>query len=262
MTGEREPARVSSGTTGADVNWSVYGEDLRLLALLHDREPTVDLIERLREAWPKDLIGLPLADPAGVSALDFLRVALSENVTPIDAAGLDELAADYAAIYLNHAYRVSPSESPWIDPDGLTSQQSMFEVRDWYRHWGMEAPDWRRRPDDHLVVEMQFVAHLLTIGTPAALLDAARFLDHHLLRWYGAFADGVERRCRTPYWAAIVNLTLVHLDTLRDRLARLDGCERIEMEPIEVEKARRRQVAVGETCASARTFVPGSGPTM
>jgi len=255
-----ETTSTPGGAPEADADWRVYGEDLRLLALLHDREPTAELIERLREAWPEDYFRLPLTDDAGVSALDFLRVALSDKVTPSDPAGLDELAADYAAIYLNHTHRVSPSESPWIDPDGLTSQRSMFEVRDWYRHWGMETPDWRRRPDDHLVVQLEFVAHLLAIATPAALLDAARFLDRHLLRWYGAFADGVELRCRTPYWAAIANLTLVHLDTLRDRLARLDGGERIEMEPIEAEKARRRQVAIDETCASARDFVPGSGP--
>lgn len=239
-----------------------YAEDLRLLALLHDGEPTVALITELRGAWPEDLFALPLRDEAGRSALEFLRSALSEGVTRTDRAGLDELAADYAAIYLTHTHRVSPSESPWIDPEGLTSQQPMFDVRDWYRHWGVETPDWRKRPDDHLVVQLGFLAHLFAAESPAALVDASRFLDRHLLRWYGSFADGVVQRCWTPYWAAVANVTEVYLDTLRDRLARLPDCDRIEVEPIEIEKERQRRASVAETCASARDYVPGTGPTL
>lgn len=239
-----------------------WAGDLRLLALLHDREPTAALIAELRRDRPEDLFALTLGDEAGRAALSFLATALSEAVTRTDRAGLDELAADHAAIYLTNTHRVSPSESPWIDPEGLTSQEPMFQVRDWYRHWGVQVPDWRKRPDDHLVVQLQFIAHLLDADGPPALVDASRFLDRHLLRWYGSFADGVGQRCWTPYWAAIANLTEVYLETLRDRLARLPDCERVEFEPIETEKERRRHVSAAETCASARDYVPGTGPAV
>ncbi|MDK9694788.1 MAG: molecular chaperone TorD family protein [Siculibacillus sp.] len=242
---------------------SGVARDLRLLALLHDREPTVELLEALRARRIEDLFALPLADERGLEALDFFRAALSEKITRTDRSGIDELAADFAAIYLNHTHRVAPSESPWIDPEGLTAQQPMFEVRDWYRHWGLEAPNWRERPDDHLVVQLGFIAHLLDlVDKPAALLDAACFLDRHLLRWYGSFADGVARRSWTAYWAAVANLTAVHLDALREWLGRSPGCERVDMESVEAEKSRRREAAIAETCASAGAFVPGAGPTL
>lgn len=238
-------------------------QDLRILALLHGREPTAELIASMRGERVETLFALPPDDTRGVEALDFFRSTLAETTTRTDHGGLDELAADFAAIYLNHTHRVSPSESPWIDPEGLTAQQPMFEVRDWYRHWGLEAPNWRERPDDHLVVQLDFVAHLLdTTESSAALVDAARFLDRHLLRWYGSFAEGVTRRCWTAYWAAVANLTEVHLETLRERLSRLPGCERVMVESIEAEKQRLRDVAISETCASASAFVPGTGPTL
>lgn len=237
-------------------------EDLRILALLHDAEPTVELIERLREMAGAGLFTLPLADERGRAALDFFRTSLSEAVLRTDRSGLDELAADHAAIYYTHTHRVSPSESPWIDPEGLTSQQPMFDVRDWYRHWGLETPDWRKRPDDHLIVELEFVAHLFdVVGSPAALVDAARFLDRHLLRWYPSFAEGVAQRCWTPYWAAVAELTAAHLEALRTRLTRIPGGDRLAVPSIEEEKERRHEAAVAETCASARTYTPGTEPT-
>jgi len=251
-----------AGSLGAEERRGI-AEDLRLLALLHDHEPSAASIALLRAQPVEGLFVLPLGDARGMAALDFLAETLSGDVTRTDAAGLDDLAADYAAIYLTHSHRVSPSESPWIDPEGLTSQQPMFEVRDWYRHWGVEAPDWRKRPDDHLVVQLGFVAHLVgMIENAAAVVDAARFLDRHLLRWYHSFAEGVTARCWTPYFAAVAHLTDVYLETLRDRLGRIGGCERVDYEPIETEKQRLRNVAVEETCASAGAYVPGSAPTL
>lgn len=252
---------VTPGFTATDRRG--YADDLRILAMLHDAEPTAFLLASLRETPVEELLHLPIVDEVGVGALEFFRKALSTDVTRTDPAGLDELAADYAAIYLTHTHRVSPAESPWIDPEGLNAQAPMFAVRDWYRHWGVEAPDWRKRPDDHLVVQLEFLAHLMTLtDSSAALTDAARFLDRHLLRWYASFAEGVTARCWTPYWAGVANLTLVYLDAMRHRLEAIPGCERAVLEPIEAEKERLSRAAVAETCASAGSFMPGVGPTL
>ena len=240
-----------------------FAQDLRLLALLHDREPSAELIETLRRTAVDGLFALRLDGDRADKALNFLVLALSPDLTSTSPSGLDELAADHAAIYLTHAHRVHPSESPWIDPEGLTSQQSMFEVRDWYLHWGLEVPNWRVRPDDHLVVQLGFVAHLMeAVEHPAALVDTARFLDRHLLRWIGAFADGVTARCWTAYWAAIAEVTVIYLATLRSRLAALPGCERIEIEPIEAEKKRiEAEAARSEATCATPVHVPGLEPS-
>lgn len=240
-----------------------FAQDLRLLALLHDREPGAELIETLRRTAVDGLFALHLDGERSEKALNFLVLALSPELTSTTASGLDELAADHAAIYLTHTHRVHPSESPWIDPEGLTSQQSMFAVRDWYRHWGLEVPNWRLRPDDHLVVQLGFVAHLMeAVDQSAALVDTARFLDRHLLRWIGAFADGVTARCWTAYWAAVAEVTVVYLDTLRSRLAAVPGCERIVVEPIEAEKKRIEAESMrSEANCATPVHVPGLEPS-
>ena len=44
-----------------------------------------------------------------------------------------------------------------------------------------DAANWRKRSDDHLVLQLQFLAHLFGEGRGAP--TAARFMDEHLLRW-------------------------------------------------------------------------------
>ncbi len=92
-------------------------------------------------------------------------------------ANLDDLAADFAAIYLTHGYRVSPNESVWRDEEGLERQGPMFSVRAWYKHHNLQTPDWRIRADDHLVNELQFLAMLSQRAADFdQLREAARFL--------------------------------------------------------------------------------------
>ena len=54
-----------------------------------------------------------------------MRAAVAE--LDDDAATLDELAADFAAIYLNNAYGASPYESVWLHDEHLACQQPMFD---------------------------------------------------------------------------------------------------------------------------------------
>lgn len=224
--------------------------DLRLLAAMHGEEPTAAFLDALQGEGVEELFHLAPATADALEVCDFFEQALA--ATGRDEGALHELAADFAAIYLTYSHRVSPSESPWIDPEGLTSQESMFATRDWYRHYGLKAANWRKLPDDHLVAELVFLAHLFDLDDrPHAAADAARFLDRHLLRWYGSFCTGVVRRAWTPYWAAVAKLTGVYLESLRDRLTSTIGVEREIFEPIDAEKERRRAAQVQhETCAA------------
>lgn len=195
--------------------------DLRLLALLHDHEPNAALLRELRQEPLQDLLALAIADKQGLALFDQALAALPEV---IEGADLDELAADYADIYLTFACRAAPTESIWLDEDGLDRQQPMFAVREWYRHHGLAAADWRRRPDDHIVPQLVFIAHLLEQGEqPEAPREVARFMDRHILRWIGEFADRVATRCRTPYFAGVALVTAAYLEGLRDVLTEMTG---------------------------------------
>lgn len=188
--------------------------DLRRLARLHDREPTAELLEELREQPLQDLFGLTLDRADAVQAMALIAELVADLPRPVDAASLDDLAADFAAIHLTNAYRACPMESVWVHDEPMRRQEAMFQVKGWHRRFGVVTDD--PRDPDHLVLELHFLADLLERGQAE---DAASFLDQHPLRWIPAFCGRVASRCRTPYFAGVALLTGAYLDVLRDLLA-------------------------------------------
>jgi len=233
-------------------------EDLRILAALHDREPDVALAGELRAIdFPRSLT-LPLASGPAQEALFVMEQSLALLPPEADEQVLDELAADYAGIYLNYSIGASPEESVWIDEDGLICQDSMFQVRQWYESFGLRAPDWRTRPDDHLVYQLQFIAHMLEQDEERQILEqVATFMDEHLLRWLGSFAERVMQRCDTPWFAGVAGVTAAYAEELRDTLAEILQQPRPTAEEIEERMQPRR--AVEEVPV---TFMPGMGPVV
>lgn len=216
-------------------------EDLSAFALLHDRELDADSIARLRHTGFPDGLALALKSDRAVEALHMMRTAVALLPQPADPSGLDDLAADFADIYLTYKLRASPCESVWLDEDGLTLQAPMFTIRQWYRRHGLAAENWRVRSDDHLVLQLQFVAHLLDAAEDEVLAEAARFLDAHLLLWIGDFAGLVVTRCATPFYAALAALTAAYLEELRDLLAAVLREPRPDPEMIRKELLARRE---------------------
>jgi len=207
---------------GADPSWPrMAAEDLRALAWLHacERPPQV-LAELYANGFPATLTLVAPDDPSLRSmqaALEALATAgrHGDAPPPIPASSEDELAADYAAIYLTYALRASPNESVWRDEDHLMLQEPTFAVRAFYHRHGLQAADWRQRADDHIVTELEFVAWLLEQGE---LKEAARFLKAHLLTWLPEFAARVTQRAATPFYAALAALTRAACENCAARL--------------------------------------------
>ena len=237
-------------------------DDLETFALLHDRELTAAVIAELRQIGFPDNLGFR---PPGERARQAFEL-MEHAVRSLPVAGgeavadrlLDEFAADYAAIYLNGSLGASPYESVWVSDDHLACQDAMFQLRDLYAAHGLQSADWRRRFDDHLVLQLQFLARAVRQARSRdEWRHLARVLDDHLLRWLDDFAQRVAARCDTPFYAGLVLLTAAHIDGLREVLvARLD-------------EARPSKEAVDERCrikhqpeAVPVAFMPGTaGPS-
>lgn len=232
--------------------------DLLSLALLQDKELDQGLLLSLRQDCSDDFLGLKLLSEAGREAMSLFRRGLADLPEELDDQTLDILAAEYADIYLNNSFGASPCESVWIDPEGLAMQEPMFQVREWYGRFGLEVEDWRKRTDDHLVNQLRFVAHVLDPDAGnAALVDVARFLDEHLLRWTHDFSARVSKRCQTHLYAGLVRLTDAYLAEIRELLAEVTG------EPIpsaeEIDERMRPKDAVAVDLPGA--YVPGTAPS-
>lgn len=234
----------------------LVAEDLLSFALLHHAEPSGELLESLRGDSGSLALGLELQSPAGREALNAMAAALAGLPATLDQTVLDQLAADYADIYLTHGYGASPHESVWLDEDHLMRQEPMFQVRAWYARHDLTAGDWRNRPDDHLALQLQFLAHLFTPERGDTLTEAARFMDEHLLRWLPQFARRVAERCRTLFFAALALLTDAYCEELRELLARILAETRPTPEEIEQRMKPKRG-----SIPPPSSFVPGQGPT-
>lgn len=212
---------------------AAVSEDLLTLALLHDRELDRALIHTLWHDCYEGFLGLRLEGRRSAEALSLLREGLTEIPTELCQATLDRLAADYADIYLTYGLRAAPCESVWMDDDNLTLQEPTFQVRAWYRRYGLAVTDWRKRSDDHLVYELRFLAHLLDgEGEGADLTEVTRFMDEHPLRWVSQFAERVAARCETRFYAGLALLTAAYLEELRDLLAEITGTTRPSAEAL------------------------------
>lgn len=264
-----------NGTENADSTSSIaqlrqwsgaVSDDLKQIAVLHDREVDKELIVALREVNFPNNLGLVITAEIGDESTGlykpqhFFETMLQEMPSDIDQTTLDKLAVDYADIYLNHGLHASPFESVWLDEDNLLQQEPMFQIREWYKNYGLETENWRIRSDDHLVLQLQFIATLLDPDSQFSdkftlqkrLQDATMFMDEHLLLWLSDFCNLVSQRCSTDFYASVVVLTNAYIEELRDILAEVTGIKRLTAE--DIEKKRRANIPVVEEPIS---FIPG-----
>ena len=237
---------------------AALAEDVATLALLHDAELTPSVLAELKQVGFPGNLGLSPVGETSLTSFEMMRMAVSS--LPTDAAALDELAADFAAIYLTGSFGASPCESYWLSDDHLVCQDAMFDLRALYAEQGLAVPDWRKRPDDHLVFQLQFLARRFDAAvTPDDWRSIAGFLDYHLLRWLPDFAGRVADRCNMLFYAALALLTDAWLQQLRDLIADHLGEPRLSREEIEASRGSQREA---EPVAVPIAFMPGAaGPS-
>lgn len=246
--------RAEPVTVEAREALKAIADDLAFLARLHDRELDRDTLDRLATAPPASWFSLSLASEEARVGFELLTGFLADYDARPDGrqALVEALAADYADLYLTFGKRLSPTESFWLTEDHIERQEPMFEVRRWYHHHGLSARDWRKRPDDHLVHQLEFAAHLLAEAAAIPARDAGRFLDRHLLRWSKSFLGGMAQQAATPFYAGLGLVTEAALQRARMVLEEITGEPRMTVEAGQAHQGK-------ETSEAA--FVPGQQPS-
>ena len=223
-------------------------EDLDQLIRLHDRELDAEILAALKVAAFPNGLALSAADEAGRTAHSNMAAALHDMPT------LDELAADYAAIYLNNRFGASPYESVWLSDEHLACDRSMFELREIYAAAGWQASDWRSRFDDHLVLQLQYLRRVLASASvdPEKL---AVFIDQHLGYWLPDWAQRVSVHCNTAFYAALAELTYVWLRRFRELFGEIHDLPLPSRE--EMGALINRKLALDKAEIAPIRFVPG-----
>ncbi|MFO0982943.1 MAG: molecular chaperone TorD family protein [Planctomycetota bacterium] len=145
------------------------------------------------------------------SARAFLIELLGEDAQASASRDLDALAADYAQTFL---LGMPPYGSHYLDPSGLLNADSTGEVARLYREHGFVVDITQAPAEDHLGVELEFLAHLFDAeaaacagGDPTAArtLRAERlaFLERQLLPFAMLFLPAAEATAGTTFYRAL-----------------------------------------------------------
>lgn len=176
-------------------------------------------------------------NPDVIAGLEQLQAWSAANRNGMTDETFDDLRAEFTRLFAGGPGPVQapPWESVFFSRDRLVFQQETLEVRGWYGKFGLELVNKYQEPDDHIGIEMGFIAHLAQLALAAEEAgDAARreellqaqsgFLSDHLLRWGPVWAGLVLKYARTPFYRGLAYLT-------RGALTEIAVCLAIPMPP-------------------------------
>ena len=164
-----------------------------------------------------------LANSAEDELLKDRFIALSATIKDfeknVDKSNLlTDLAAEYASLFLN----AGPSpvylvESVYLGKHHLLYEEPYFEVLDAYKTLGFEKSPKFKEPEDHLAVELEFMAKLIDLtmqNLDENNLEYAKgylklqkeFLDDHLIKWVPQLCQKLEEASSNKFYKSLAKL--------------------------------------------------------
>lgn len=214
-----------------DIGSSLTGEIL-LFGLLGKL-----LYADLDKLWLKQLIDddVFLESPFGaenadiIYGLKLLRAWAQSIKSEISSEDFSALSADYVRLFAGGKVHAPPWESVYFGDERLIFQQRTIDVRQWFKRFGLEAEKIYQEPDDHIGLELLFLAHLATLGIQALnaqnhprfheLLQAQReFVSDHLGAWAYTWCSLVEQHAKTDFYKGLAFLTRGAVSALAELL--------------------------------------------
>lgn len=209
-------------------------DDLNLLSAIQRTELTKQSLKQLLELDFPNNLSLEFSGKEAKEAKDFLCNSLKPYKDKLKAKAIDDLAVDFANIYLVHTYQASPYESVWLDEESLLQQQAMFDIQKEYDKHHLQFND-KERYADHICLQLEYIAYLLKNAPDyETLVEAGLFMDNHILRWMQLFSSRVAKHSLTEFYASFLIFTNVYLEQLRTLLVEITGQERTD--PVEEKK--------------------------
>ena len=174
--------------------------------------------------WLQTLIDEDMFQEAPFAAsqpdvIEGLRLLQEWSRAGLSDSAFEDLQSDYTYTFIGpDKVRVALWESVYFSRERLTFQEQTLDVRGWYRRFGLQAERIYHEPDDHIGLELAFLALLAQRGISALergeqdefnqLLRAQReFFDQHPNQWATTFCEGVLEHARTPFYKGLALLT-------------------------------------------------------
>ncbi|APC08550.1 TorD/DmsD family molecular chaperone [Neomoorella thermoacetica] len=128
-----------------------------------------------------------------------------------------ELQGDYNRLFVGPGHLEAPPwESVYRSKEHLLFGEETLAVREFYRSFGLESRKKNQEPDDHLGLELEFMARLCREAAASIqsggdadrfLAGQGRFLEEHLEQWVPALTADIQRAARTDFFRGLALFT-------------------------------------------------------
>jgi TorA maturation chaperone TorD len=171
--------------------------------------PDLTLLDRI--GHPGLLDEWPMTDEKSRHGVRLLLAGAAEGSVP--------LARDHQRLFVGPGPLLAPPyESVYLSREHLLFEEQTLQVREAYRAFGLVAPALNREPDDHIGLELHFVAEVclrsldaLDAGDDdrfdATLAAHQSFLTDHLLVWGPTYLDLITEHAQTDFFRGVALLT-------------------------------------------------------
>lgn len=121
-----------------------------------------------------------------------------------------------------------PWESVYRSQEHLLFGATTYQVRKKYHHFGLQYIRENNEPDDHLILELEFMAYLNDLcmkqqdvqGVADLLSSQIQFLDEHLCQWIPLFTEKILKAAKSDLYrgaALLLNdFILFDVETLKE----------------------------------------------
>ena len=174
-----------------------------------------------------------LRSPVVAASLAEAGVALGPRIAEgPESEVLEELAVEYAALFLGPGEHVSPYQSVYAEGGkGTLWGEQTVAVRRYIEAAGFEYSGTHAGIPDHLSVELEFMSELArreaeawARGEPAAAANCLEyqqeFMAQHLGSWVFRFCERVVETAGLPFYRDVATLTAAFLDGEREDIPR------------------------------------------
>jgi len=200
---------------------NIYG----FLAAVYRQELTSELLQQMKDHQFQEI-------------LSTLGIELSNGFfKKPEKELLENLAVEYAYLFLGPGKHISPHESVHHKKEGSQSGQLWgeltAEVKRIIESSGLEYKSEFTGMPDHISVELEFMQHVVQRETQAweadddktallCLKNEKIFVDEHLFRWIPEFCEKVIKTAESPFYREMARLTRRFIEFEKKELKRFE----------------------------------------
>jgi len=196
----------------------------RLLQRIFGGEPQMEVLKIAADSHTEEALKLLLQEDEHLfeeafKVLEQVALALQDKPEQI----LDKLNSEYTYLFIGpNALPAPPWESVYLSKEKALFQESTLRVRQAYLKYKFLPANYPREADDHLALELDFMAHLSQIAQEhfengqieemkEILADQKAFLNDHILLWIDDFAKDIQKSKTHYLYPAMAELTRHYL---------------------------------------------------